>query len=277
MNKKTKKNFWETVSFYDWKNIHYPWRPSKKELNFYQKKIKDFKNKNVLLLGSTPEIRKIASNLKITIDVIDFSKKMYVDMAKVINISTVNENFYNMEWTEFVSNTNKKYDLIIGDLVERLIPKKEFENLIIKFNKILNHEGKLLFRMHFLQKTTKKIDPNTLFGFFHLFLNIKKDSDLLFFLLTPYFIEKDNGINIKKILKYAEKIIKTSNGRKKLLFKEFWKKCKTYKLQIYAHPYTSINSIFEKRFLLKENINHTITNKKIDVNYTSLRFYEKLS
>lgn len=103
-----------------WNKIGPPWRPSKKELLWWKKKIvelqKKGKNLKVLVLGSTPEIRDMLSELKIDTTLLDANESMYKAMNRLVKKKNKKEKLVIGNWLDMDKVLGKnKFDFVISD------------------------------------------------------------------------------------------------------------------------------------------------------------------
>ncbi|HLN18885.1 MAG TPA: class I SAM-dependent methyltransferase [Patescibacteria group bacterium] len=110
---------WESISFKLWSRIGPPWRPAKKDINFWEKRLNRLaKNKKikVLVLGSTPEIRDMLVKNKINTTLLEANKSMYNAMNRLMKIKSTKEKLVIGNWLEankiFKENT---FDVVISD------------------------------------------------------------------------------------------------------------------------------------------------------------------
>src|SRR3990170_5425162 len=133
-DKKRKIAYWDKITISDWANTSPPWRPSLKEQKIIGELIKiiSFKalNCNIALLGVTPEIRSILAKQRLSVDIIDYSFNMYT-IASQFSQANPNENYFQKDWLSFFKQCKSaRYDLILGDLIFRLLPTTTLETLL---------------------------------------------------------------------------------------------------------------------------------------------------
>lgn len=254
-NKISDLHFWEQSSAEGWKKINYPWKPSHGELVEIAKIVRDLKKPSkVALLGSTPEIRSLMEKEKIHLDVVDFSERMYLEMDKISG-SKDNEMFFNSDWIEYFLGRKEVYDLVVGDLIERLLPTKRLLLLRDALNGALKQGGRLLLRSDYTD-TAKRLYLKE----FDIRVEIKKLKikgltnneivDWLFFGLSSYYVEDTNKISLSAMEKFLimtkqKKILTVSELKIVNLFIDKW----VYSpLNFYSRSNTQVESIWSKCF-----------------------------
>ncbi|MDP1845678.1 MAG: class I SAM-dependent methyltransferase [Candidatus Moranbacteria bacterium] len=103
-----------------WNKIGPPWRPSVKEIKWWEKKIvelnKSNKNLKALVLGSTPEIRDMLAKNKIDTTLLDANQSMYEAMNKLIKKKNNREKLVVGNWLEMEKVLGEnRFDFVIGD------------------------------------------------------------------------------------------------------------------------------------------------------------------
>ena len=216
-----------------WDKYTFPFRPSKGDIRNYSLFLKQFeKKKKVLLLGSTPEIRKILSKFDSSIIVADFSFKMISGMLffdKLIH--ETKEKWIKTDWMvldEFLKNNY--FDVIVGDLFLRNIDSELQFECSKKISKLLKKDGYLVTRIHFLNEKFVKLNSVEIIkSVFKNYFNL--ENKLIEDLITSRLFDKntdfDNKIVNKKaftsdIKKYIKKDIK--NKREGLILNNILKK-----------------------------------------------------
>ena len=186
---------------YLWKfwNIYtYPWRPNNIFIKVINKYIINEKM-NILILWSTKEFRDEYKNHNIT--VCDISENM------IKNNSVWNDN-EKILLTNWLYLDNKKYDLILWDLIFFLFDNNDKKLLFKKIKSKLNVNGKFIFRTSFkkdeyneelLLKNISNITSNILkFNYltFELVVGENYKSDMIYNFLINYDILLANKFKI---------------------------------------------------------------------------------
>lgn len=255
-NKTSDLLFWEQSNAEGWKKINYPWKPSNTELGEISKFIKNIrKSSRVALLGSTPEIRSLMAREKINLDVVDFSKRMYLEMDRICE-SKDNEIFINSDWIEYFLGKKGVYDLIVGDLIERLLPTKRLILLRGALNGALRKEGRLLLRCDYC--VSKKQFLLNEFDLRFEIQRLKKKkltdneiTDWLFFGLSSYFTNNSDLISLSAMERF---LVETKQNNKYTDFELkivnlFINKWVYSPLNFYCRSIDQIESIWGKYFL----------------------------
>ncbi|MFH1970844.1 MAG: class I SAM-dependent methyltransferase [Patescibacteria group bacterium] len=258
------KSFWNNITLNDWADTKYPWRPKTDTLFFWDKIIKNHSNikttKNALV-GATPEIRNIFSKYKLCLDIVDYSESMYKKMSHFCK-QVDNETFIKSDWLKYFSKKKNYYDLIVGDLIERLLPDYYFSAFIKTLNKSLKTNGKLILRIHSFNKKLPKTDIKKIINIYcKKGLNANNHQTtvgLLFFILAPYYRTNKNEVNVVKIIED----IKNHNQKQKnknIILKKFITKWKNATLHFYAKDIESIyQTLHNEGFKLEKTYNNDI-------------------
>lgn len=122
-----------------WDIYTYPWRPNSFFLNEIDKYILSEKL-DILILGSTKEFRFNYRSHNITICDMSF------DMIKANDIWNINETIIIEDWLKM---DDKKYDIILWDLIFFLLDNVELKLLLDKINGKLTKNWKFIFRTVF--------------------------------------------------------------------------------------------------------------------------------
>jgi len=261
-----------------WDKYTFPFRPSKGDIRNYSLFLKQFeKKKKVLLLGSTPEIRKILSKFDSSIIVADFSFKMISGMLffdKLIH--ETKEKWIKTDWMvldEFLKNNY--FDVIVGDLFLRNIDSELQFECSKKISKLLKKDGYLVTRIHFLNEKFVKLNSVEIIkSVFKNYFNL--ENKLIEDLITSRLFDKntdfDNKIVNKKaftsdIKKYIKKDIK--NKREGLILNNILKKWSAPGNHS-QRTWTQRNEKELKNLLSK---NFTLCDTKIASDYKDSEFY----
>src|SRR3990167_2665394 len=144
--------FWDNNGYT--RNLHIPLiNPSRGDLNIYKKYlIGDGNNKKVLLLGSTPLLRGLLSEVGIKNYVIaDFSFTTIENSLRAldklgINIDPENETWLKSNWLDMPLEP-ESFDCIVGDMVFTQIEPKRQHFFTEKLASLLKQEGRFIGRM----------------------------------------------------------------------------------------------------------------------------------
>lgn len=252
--------FWEKVKANQWEKLHYPWRPNQQELflveNWIIQKKVSTKNIKVAILGSTPEYRSFCSKYKLNVDVVDLSANMYRQMS-TLSLPNKKEKFYQDDWTNHLAFHPDYYDIIIGDLIDRLMDKKMNLKMYDCIKNSLKKEGVFIRRSHvFINKNKSSIFK----------LKIKEDpeifADKLFFILSPKCL-KGNYIDINKMKRIVIKSISSTDDKKlKKCLNIFLEKWTTNFTDYYLWPENFYSKISNYNFILINGFKNYLDNNQ---------------
>jgi len=231
LNKFNKSNWAGALSL--WDKYTSPFIPSKKDIKNYLSALNILKEKqNILVLGTTPQIREILPKISNHITVADFSFQMILGMSNFSDqIFPENERWIKSDWIfldEFLKN--KQFDIVIGDLVLRNIDPKDQSRFLLKISKLLKNNGHFISRFHILNESNIALTNNHIIKtVFDTYWN--KEDKLLEDLLVSRLFDKNtdfstNLINkrnvVKNIKEYLRKNIR--NKREKLILRNILEK-----------------------------------------------------
>jgi SAM-dependent methyltransferase len=121
-------------------------------------------NSKVLVLGSTPEIRKQLGVKGVSAVVMDKSKEMYYGMMRFVEaISLEQERFVQRNWMKADKVFNKDYfDYIFADLALRNIDASLQPKFLKKISDLLKPQGYFITRVHFINENVTGRDEGRL-------------------------------------------------------------------------------------------------------------------
>lgn len=158
---KTKK-FWDELSEPNvLKTISSPASPSGGDIEIYREYLSaSGHRKSALILGSTPSMRDLLTDLKIQDYVVaDFSFLMIENnLALTKNARPDNEIWLKSEWAKMPLALNY-FDCIIGDLVFSQILPKNQESFLEKISSLLAENGIFITRAHIVNTSIKNVNP----------------------------------------------------------------------------------------------------------------------
>ena len=140
-------DLWGEETARQWEKFQPPSRPSKSELEVYERYIKKLPNDSVsMLMGSTPEIRDMFAKEKKKVYVIDWSESNYRALKTLMREKdTSNEVFLNQDWREMKFDFG--FDFIIGDLALLVLNRVDSIKVMKNIAKCLKKDGKSIQRM----------------------------------------------------------------------------------------------------------------------------------
>lgn len=253
----SKKN-WDQVSLDDWLNLTCPWRPLEREVATIKDVVLELNKinqiKRVAILGSTPELRSIfIQNLKLPskmkIDVIDQSKHMYKEMSLLLK-PRYDEVFHESDWVKFFSSSNFNVNLVVGDLILRILSDDYIKKLFKNIASSLTSNGQMILRIHVKQsprlilisilKLMKRHQDQL--------VTTKESASQLFFLLSSLFYGKNISLHLMSIIVFFRNRMKSGPNRK--LLGLFLKKYKDFPFIFYERSLKEITKLLEPNFKL---------------------------
>ncbi|MFY9462440.1 MAG: class I SAM-dependent methyltransferase [Candidatus Sungiibacteriota bacterium] len=149
--------YWESqVDF--WRHYPSPIRPSTGDLKIYSDFLGTGKTDgNILILGSTPELRDLAAQTHAAnIWIADFSYLMPSEMLKFTKyVDPFNEKWIKCDWLE-LPFPELFFNVILGDLVLQQIRPAQESGFLRKIASLLKKDGVFVGRMNFLDDDLRK-------------------------------------------------------------------------------------------------------------------------
>jgi len=113
-----------------WKKLPFPVRPSRAEIEFWEKAVKDIlktnRNPRAMVLGVTPEIRNLLAQYKIETICSDISPFMVKAMTLAMDKQNPNEKIVIGDWLRMPFKDNS-FDLVLSDSAQDNISLKAFD------------------------------------------------------------------------------------------------------------------------------------------------------
>ncbi len=134
-----------------WGGIQPPVRPYDEEVRIFKKYIQNYIEKNnktpdVLILGSTPELRDVAYMFDIIPTVVDYSQENYDLMSQLTTIDG-KDNFINCNWLDLLEqNDVNTYDFILGEAAFNVIRPEATSKLAHICRVLLKSDGHLILK-----------------------------------------------------------------------------------------------------------------------------------
>ena len=187
-----------------------PSRPSDEDLRFYKGALADHARGKVLILGVTPQLRQLASQMFKDIFVVDFSRAMYESSNAMVDESIRrHENFLWLNWLDLGKIFPGGYfDAIVGDLVFIQIHPEKREYFISLLCSFLRPGGSLITRvklhnplwkgMNALEIIRRNIVENS---------GVWKVSPYIMYRLGDHFLDKDYSFRSKDFAPYFQQVI----------------------------------------------------------------------
>lgn len=129
-----------------------PSRPSNDEVQQYKKWIEAQNPKNALVLGATPELLDVLSELNISTDIIDINEEMVSAMMEIAEPSKVSRNITISNWLD-MPYENNSFDVILGDAVIQNVPFESREAMIEQIHRVLSPNGAYINRSFCVPET----------------------------------------------------------------------------------------------------------------------------
>lgn len=166
-NDKISLEWKKTANF--WESCTPPARPSVGEIKIYQQaideKLKNHNKLNILILGSTPELRDLAGEYgdKVYLVSCDINIEMYLAMTSLLKNKLNDEVFICSNWTKMPLRTGF-FDIIMGDGVVGNVSDDQI--FLMHLKKLLKNDGVLVTRVPFIPKNLKQIPIDELLALF---------------------------------------------------------------------------------------------------------------
>lgn len=157
--------YWDD-QLYAWSNHPAPIRPSANVIDLYRCFLKEVLKqdsqkspKNILILGSTPELRDLVAEVKnVSIYVADISFQMPAAMLRLTkHVDPLSENWIRCNWLE-LPFPEHFFDIVLGDLVLQQVPPESESALLEKVASLIKKEGAFISRLHFLSKDMQGVN-----------------------------------------------------------------------------------------------------------------------
>ena len=182
-----KRLTWDEKMALAWKRFLPPARPSLAELKIYEKYIKSLlkKDKEVLILGLTPEFRDLILKYQGSPVCLDTNPRIYQALTRLLKRKG-KEKLIVGDWTEIPKlKIKKKYFLIIGHQSFNMIPLRRWEKFLKGLKTILDPQGKIITTVTVFLSQDKKI--KTLDGFLR-YRKLKQPRPPLFTEVMKYLV-----------------------------------------------------------------------------------------
>ncbi len=141
-----------------WFSVGFPWRPSIGDIAIYKKLAGNKITGNVLILGSTPELRDLVAEEGNSPTLMDASEVMLKKMLLLTKTAKAeNEQWITSDWGEALLPKNH-FDLVLGDMVWWVISVPNQIILADKIARILKPDG--LFISRFRVRDPKRAGEN---------------------------------------------------------------------------------------------------------------------
>lgn len=183
MSKKQKT--WTQQLAESWDKWHAPDRPSPGELKVYEEYLKNIlkkkKRPNVMVLGSTSELRDLYAKYKLSCSVVDYREENYEAMGLLMKRKKFKEKLIQKDWRTI--RTKEKYDLILGDYCFNVLSKKDQAKFIKNISRMLKPDGLCMIKT-FVRYDS---DRGDLAKSLHYYRTKKKHRPILETIMAPMF------------------------------------------------------------------------------------------
>lgn len=261
-----------------WEKFTEPGRPSQDDIRNYNKllirELKNKKNPEILVLGSTPEIRdllfkySLLQNANITCS--DMTREMYEAMSELVNNKNKKEKFVSGNWVDM--KFNRKFDVVTGDYVNSNISTEYKDRYYKNILSLLKNSGCFITRDAII---TKECRINSVDELFNKYIQKIKNEEITIkqsatwigdrLLWASWFenSEKDNKVSLKffwpEILSLGRKLrAKGTRGDRLLMkiiylrFLDTWQPLKDKYWTFYLEKDNA--EMLEKYFKIKETL-----------------------
>lgn len=182
----------------NWKNFKPPIRPSADDLAIFERYLKEKilqkgKGLKLLVLGSTPELRDMATEHGIVPTVCDYSKENY-DALGTLCKNKGEEVFINEDWQEL--DIPKQVDLIFGEASLNMANKESLRKILTNIRKALKDDGVIVAKT-WTGLPTKGMTFESILQEYRTKYNNLGFLDATNQLLLSFFYDEDHG-SVKK-------------------------------------------------------------------------------
>jgi SAM-dependent methyltransferase len=147
LGKKTRSS-WAGNKVNDWAHYLPPARPSRSELRIVNRHVQELcrarKPLRVAILGSTVEFRSLCHRLGADVTVIEFSREHYRILSRQPMKHRGREELREEDWRGM--KVDRKYDLILGDLVLNVVARRDIASVLRNIARSLARDGRCLLR-----------------------------------------------------------------------------------------------------------------------------------
>jgi len=149
MSNLTKKMWEQTAKF--WQTVKPTYKPSTLEITRFNKYLlyvfKRFPQARVLILGVTPEIRKLLAKLKCDVTLIDNNPVMIKAMDQIIEKRNPREKIVLGNWLK-MPFYNGSFDVIMSDHPTSSLRYNQFDNFFKELKRVLSPKGYFILDIH---------------------------------------------------------------------------------------------------------------------------------
>lgn len=257
-----------------WNDFTPPWRPSKDDMKNYTQTIFSLnRNCRILILGATPELRNLVASLGFKPVVADFSLSMFVEMMKYMRgVNVDNEIWVKSDWLNMPLSTG--FDVILGDLVLKMVETNRQEEFLNKIKEILSPQGTFVTRVHFVDESLFDLTGDEILDMSSTILDRHSTACTIGGRVLDKFSDLDkNAVSLKEAIEFMRDTIKkVRNLREKDIFS---KSLEFISRGIEQQPDFDISRPAYNKFQLDSLIRNffNISDIKISGDYPDSEFY----
>ena len=157
------RSSWAGNKVNDWANYLPPARPSRSEVAIVDRYVdrlrRTRKSLRVAILGSTVEFRSLCHRRGADVTVIEFSREHYRILSRQPMKHRGQETLREEDWRKM--KTDRKYDLILGDLVLNVVARRDIAHVLRNIGRSLVRDGVCLLRT-WVRRNDRRHDLRTI-------------------------------------------------------------------------------------------------------------------
>lgn len=129
----------------EWRNTRFPARPSKEEIVVFDSLMKNSKNKRMLILGATPELRDLAFKNKLKVTCADINEDMLKGMKQLMQYQNDNEKLVKCNWLKMPFPDNH-FDLVFAEQSINIIEAKHFDDFLKEVKRVMKENSRFVLK-----------------------------------------------------------------------------------------------------------------------------------
>lgn len=267
---------WQIIAN-NWAKIGPTAKPSTEEIDLYKAitliELADKKKVNVVICGSTPELRDMCSeyfNDKIeTMTCVDATEDMYQAMSKLVKIKNPKEKFVHGNWLELSKYFEKEsVDIILGDHIVSNVGGKE-DQLFNEIKTILKNDGCFVSKIQHIDADDERVKVIPAYDKLKDYAQKYEKGEInlktaftnfgMYLLFSSFFLNKENQISFsyweKEINELAQKVEERGNKYEREILdmcEQIWWNWMGAKWTQYEKPI--IHKMIEENFYIKDEV-----------------------
>ena len=123
-----------------WSGMQFPVRPSPEEIRLCYELLTPFRRGNLLILGSTPELRDIGFEMGMHVTCADINPDMLHGMKQLMKNPNEKEKLVECNWLS-LPFAQQSFSVVAGDHSNNIIPFKEFATFYTNVRRVLKADG----------------------------------------------------------------------------------------------------------------------------------------